>query len=162
MTSRKVLALRKSRKCYPQLFEPLIGQHYVAIHRKKGPIGYIGAYKGKNNCMYQFDRNYDGNKYLFKHVRSRNPISGSIINNTMINDYFSIYHKDGSILNQVCNTFILLGRKNNRLIFLDDRLKIITCGIKEYDFEIVNDYRVAAMDKYLRRANILAVSIKTI
>lgn len=160
MSLRK--ALNKSRKCYPQLYEPLVDHHYVAIHRKKGPIGYIGVYKGKHNCMYRFDRNYDGNKYLFKNVLSRIPISGSMINNTMINGYFAIYHKDGSILNELSNTFIFLGRKNNQLIFLDDHLKIITCGIKEYDFALVNDYRTAAMDNRLRQANILAVAIRTI
>jgi hypothetical protein len=160
MSLRK--ALRKTRKCYPQLYEPVIGQHYVAINRKKGPVGYVGVYKGKDNCMYQFDRNYDGNKFLFKSVLPRNPISGSMINNTMINDYFAIYHKDGSILNTLSNTFIFLGRKNNRLIFLDDCLKIITCGTKEYDYELINDYRKAAMDAKLRRVNILTVAIRTV
>ncbi len=160
MSLRK--ALNKTRKCYPQLYEPVVDQHYVAIHRKKGPIGYIGVYKGKSNCMYRFDRDYDGNKYLFKEVLPRDPILGSMINNSMINGYFAIYHKDGSILNEISNTFIFLGRKNDKLIFLDDRLKIITCGIKQYDFALINDYRKKSMDNKLRQANILDVAIRTV
>ena len=103
--------------CAPQLYEPFIDNHYVAFHRKKGPIGYVGVYKGKQNCLYRFnyinDHDYDGNKYLFRQVPPRNARPGSKINNSMEDRLFTIYEKDGTKI----NTFRFLGRKNNVLLF---------------------------------------------
>ena len=122
--------------CSPQLYEPFVGNHYVAFHRKKGPIGYVGVYTGKNNCLYQFnyinDHDYDGNKYLFKQVPPRNAIPGSNINNSMKERFFSIYDKDGTKI----NTFIFLGRKNNVLLFEAEDFSRFRCEINEYNYEL--------------------------
>ena len=128
--------LTPSLTCAPQLYEPYIDNHYVAFHRKKGPIGYVGVYRGKDNCLYRFnyinDRDYDGNKYLFKQVPPRNAIPGSNINNSMKERFFSIYEKDGTKI----DTFILRARRNNILIFEAEDFSIFRCEINEYNYEL--------------------------
>lgn len=122
--------------CTPQLHEPFEGSHYVAFDRKKGPIGYVGVYKGKQNCLYRFnyinERDYDGNKYLFKQVPPRNAIPGLNITNSMKERFFSIYNKDGTKI----NTFILLGRRNNILLFEAEDFSKFRCEINEYNYEL--------------------------
>lgn len=125
-----------SHPCAPQLYEPYIDNHYVAFHRKKGPIGYVGVYRGKHNCMYRFnyinDHDYDGNKYLFKQVPPRNAISGSNINNSMKERVFSIYEKDGTKI----NTFIFIARRKNILLFEAEDFSTFRCEINEYNYEL--------------------------
>ena len=122
--------------CAPQIYEPYIDKHYVAFHRKKGPIGYVGVYRGKHNCLYRFnymnDHDYDGNKYLFKQVPPRNAIPGSNINNSMKERFFSIYEKDGTKI----NTFILRARRNNILIFEALDFSTFRCEINEFNYEL--------------------------
>ena len=128
-----------SSPCTPQLYEPFIDNHYVAFHRKKGAIGYVGVYTGKHNCMYRFnyinDHDYDGNKYLFKQVRPRNAIPGSNINNSMEDRFFTIYNKDGTEI----NTFRFLRRRNNILIFEAEDYSVFRCEINEYNYELLDD-----------------------
>ena len=122
--------------CAPQLHEPFIDNHYVAFHRKKGPIGYVGIYEGKHNCLYRFNyiniHDYDGNKYLFKQVPPRNAIPGPEIKNTMIGRFFSIYDKDGTKI----NTFLFHGRRNNILLFEAEDFSKFKCKINEYNYEL--------------------------
>lgn len=126
--------------CAPQIQEPYEGC-YVAFHRKNGPIGYVGEYMGKTNCIYHFngyrDYHLDGNKYLFKQVLPRpNAIPGSHINNSMRDRYFSIYNKDGT---KNINLGFLISRRNNVLTFDNEdeqHPSYFTCDINEFDFEI--------------------------
>ena len=138
--SRPALTPRHdSTPCAPQLYEPFVDNHYVAFHRKKGAIGYVGIYTGKHNCMYRFnyinDHDYDGNKYLFKQVLPRNAIPGSYINNSMEDRFFTIYEKDGTEI----NTFRFLRRRNNILIFEAEDYSVFRCEINEYNYELLDD-----------------------
>lgn len=137
---RSTRPTRPTLTCLPQLYEPYPETHYVAFDRKIGPIGYVGVYKGKHNCLYRFnyivDTDYDGNNYLFKQVAPRNAIPESDINNSMIDRHFVIYHKDGTLLNAL-NTFIFLGRRNSSLVFEHPNYSTFSCEINEFDYELV-------------------------
>jgi hypothetical protein len=141
-STRPTRPTRPTLTCLPQLYEPYLENHYVAFDRKIGPIGYVGVYKGKHNCLYRFnyivDTDYDGNNYLFKQVAPRNAIPESDINNTMIDMHFVIYHKDGTLLNAL-NSFIFLGRRNNALVFENSNYSTFSCEINEFDYELERD-----------------------
>jgi hypothetical protein len=140
-------ALTPPIPCAPQLYEPYIDNHYVAFHRKKGPIGYVGVYRGKHNCLYRFnyinDHDYNGNKYLFKQVPPRNAIPGSNINNSMKERFFSIYEKDGTKI----NTFIFLARRKNILLFEAEDFSTFRCEINEYNYELDLDDNREIMER---------------
>lgn len=134
--SRIQRAMSFFNPCEPQSEEPREGNYYVAYDRKKGPIGYIGFYKGKNNCMYRFsynglfDREYNGNKYLFRQVVPRYGAVSSSKIHLFKNRLFSIYDKSGNKL----TTAVFLYKKGDDLIFQDDTR--FYCRINDFNYEL--------------------------